>query len=249
MAALAAALPLASYAQAPVEQGASFGIGVGVASSQKAYAGIDRETKVIPLLQYENQYIRVQGLGVEVKLPGLVISDTQRLNLSLVGRSAPAGYEASDAPILRGMAERKSSIWVGAKAEWKSSLANVSLDWTSDVSGHSKGQKLNVGVAHTWRAAPGLMITPRIGATWQDGKYNDYYYGVRSGEARAGRAAYRPGAGTSPEAGLTGVYMFNRHHSVMLGASVTGLPTAVKNSPLVDRSTENRVFMAYTYRF
>lgn len=45
------------------------------------------------------------------------------------------------------------------------------------------------------------------------------------------------------------MYMFDRHHFVMLGVGATSLSKEIKNSPLVDRSSENRVFMAYTYRF
>lgn len=227
----------------------SWSLGIGVASGQTPYAGIRRETKAIPMIQFENKYVRVQGLGLEVKLPSLVLSDTQRLNVSLAGRQAMGGYEADDAPILAGMAERKSGLWVSAKAEWKTSLANVSADWTGDAAGHSKGQKFSLGISQPWRLGSQMMITPRLGMTWQDRKYNDYYFGVRDAEVRPGRAAYQANAGVNVEASLTGLYKLDRHHAVMLGASVTSLSKAIRNSPLVDRSTENRVFMAYLYRF
>lgn len=232
------------------DQSSSWSLGIGVMSAQKPYAGIDREAKAIPMIQLENRYVRVRGLGLEVKLPGLVISDTQRLNFSIVGRgSAGGGYEADDAPVLGGMAERKSGFWAGAKVEWETGLVDVTADWTADASSHSKGQKFSLGVAKSWRLGQHVMLIPRLGATWQDRKYNDYYFGVRDSEVRPGRAAYRADAGVNAEVGLTGIYMFDRHHSAMLSAAVTSLSKEIKNSHLVDRSTENRVMAAYIYRF
>ncbi len=232
------------------DESSSWGLGIGVASSQQPYAGIGRETKAIPLIRFENKYVRVQGLGMEVKLPSRVISDTQRFDFSIVGRRAPGdGYEADDAPILAGMAERKSGFWAGAKVEWENSLINVSADWTSDVSGHSKGQKFSLGFSRPWHLGQQWKLVPSLEVAWQDRKYNDYYFGVRDSEARPGRAAYQADVGVNVEIGLSGMYMFDKHHSVMLGVGASSLPKEIKNSPLVDRSTENRVFMAYTYRF
>lgn len=227
----------------------SWSLGFGAASTQKPYAGIDRETRALPMIQFENQYVRVQGLGVEAKLPSLVISNTQRFDFSIVGRRALGiGYEEEDAPILSGMEERKGGYWLGAKTEWKNSVLNVSADWTGDASGNSKGQRFNLGVNKPWRFGQ-LTLIPRLGLTWHDKKYNDYYFGVRDSEARADRAAYQADAGVNVELGLNAMYMFDRHHSMMLGLGVNSLSKEIKDSPLVDRSSENRVFLAYLYRF
>ena len=72
---------------------------------------------------------------------------------------------------------------------------------------------------------------------------------MRDAEARPDRPAYRADAGVNVEAGVNGIYMFDRHHSAMLGVSATRLSTAVTDSPLVDRSSESRVFLGYLYRF
>lgn len=63
------------------------------------------------------------------------------------------------------------------------------------------------------------------------------------------RAAYRAAGGANLELGLSGIYLFDRHHSAILGVGVNSLSREIKDSPLVDRSTENRVFLAYVYRF
>ena len=74
-------------------------------------------------------------------------------------------------------------------------------------------------------------------------------YGVRDSEATAGRAAYTGKATLNPEISLSGIYRFDRHHSMMLNVGVKALGKEIKDSPIVDRSTENRVMLGYTYRF
>ena len=72
---------------------------------------------------------------------------------------------------------------------------------------------------------------------------------MRASEARAGRPAYAGKAGTSAELGLRSVYMIDQRNSVFLDVSVSSLPKSIKDSPLVNRSTESRMLLGYTYRF
>lgn len=249
-AALIGSVPVFAQTPAEDERPATWGVGIGVGSKQKPYAGIDRDYQALPLIEFDNKYVHWLGPAVEVKLPSVVISDTQRINIRLVGRySIFGGYEADDAPILAGMSERKDGFWAGGKVEWKNRVANVSALWTHDVSGYSKGQRFTLGVDRNWRIGQNLMLTPRLAAIVQDDKYNDYYYGVRASEARPGRAAHRGESGVNAEVGLRSVYRMDRHHSVLFDASVTSLASEIKNSPIVGRSSENRFLLAYIYRF
>lgn len=228
----------------------SLGLGLGVISQQQPYTDIDREEIAIPIVQYENKYFRLFGPTAEVKLPGFDIGRSQRLDFSVLARySAGAGYEPGDAPILNGMEERKGAFWAGAKAVWSSDWVDVSAEWTADVSGDSDGQRFALGLERTWRIGERIRLTPRLGANWMDDKFVDYYYGVRDSEARVGRPSYVGTSGVSAEAGLQGVYMFNQRHSLVLDLEITSLASEIKDSPLVDRSTQNRVFLGYVYRF
>lgn len=246
---LICAFPVSATESSEPGQPSSWGLGLGIASKQKPYIGVDRENKAIPLIQFENRRVRVFGPGLEVKLPGLRISDTQKLNVGIVGRYDSSGYEADDSPMLAGMRERKGGLWVGAKAKWESRMANVTAELVGDASSNSKGKLFSLGVDRTWRIGQDVMLTPRLVAKWQDSKYVDYYFGVRNSEARAGRAAYRGESGMNAEVGLRGVYRFDQHHSVMLDAGMSRLSSGIKDSPLVDRSSENSFFAGYVYRF
>jgi MipA family protein len=229
--------------------GSGWGLGIGVASMQKPYTGMDRETKALPMIYYENRWIRLLGLGAEAKLPRLGISKTQHVDFSLLARYDGSGYEADDAPILNGMAERKGGFWAGGKATWHTDIASLSADWTADASGHSKGQRLGLSLTKNWRLGQQIMLAPRLGASWYDKKYVDYYFGVRDSEATAGRAAYSGKSGVNAELSLRSTYLLDRQNSVFLDVGVTRLSNGIKNSPLVDRSTEGRVSAGYLYRF
>ncbi len=227
----------------------SWSLGVGVISMQQPYAGMKRETQGLPVLQFENEYVHIFGPQIGLTLPGLAISDSQKLNFSLVARYDGSGYKPGDAPILSGMAERKGGIWAGAEVEWKNDLADLKAAWLGDASGNSKGQKFSLGLERTWHFGGKFMLTPRVEASWHDKNFVDYYYGVRASEARAGRAAYAGKAGMNTELGLRGIYLFDQRHSMFVDVATTRLDKHIQNSPLVDRSSENRVMLGYTYRF
>jgi len=250
-----ALLPVANaFAQQPPgrdkPETSSWGVGLAVVSTQKAYKGTDRETRVLPMLSFENRYLKLSGPNVEAKLPGLDLGDSQRLKFSLVAKLfGGGGYEAGDSPFLTGMAERKSGVWAGAKMEWENDLADLKLEWLADAASHSKGQRLVFGLDKKWMIGPGLMLAPQLSAEWADKKYVDYYYGVRAGEVAAGRAAYTGKATVNFEVGLTGMLRLDKRQSLMLNVGVKSLGKEIKNSPLVDRSTENKLMLGYMYRF
>lgn len=247
--ALVLGLGASTAASADQPEGSAWGLGVGAVSSQQPYKGIDRDSEVLPLIYFENEYLRVFGPTAEIKLPGLEISDTQQIDFSLVGEYDFSGYDDDDARILEGMSDRKGGFWAGAKVKWRNDLADLSAEWLGDVSGNSKGQRFTLGLERSWRIGEHIMLTPRLAAIWQDEKYVDYYFGVRENEARIDRAAYDGKSGINTEFGVRGNYMFDDHHSVFLDLKATSLANEIKDSPLVDQSTENSVLFGYLYRF
>ena len=234
---------------APADEASSWGLGIAAFSAQKPYAGVDRENRALPLISYENQYVRVFGPVVEFKAYSVDLGGGQRLDLRVIGKYDFSGYEASDAPILNGMHERKSGFWAGGKMLWRGGMVDVSAELLADASGKSKGRRANLGLEKTWRIGQHFILTPRVGAAWVDKKYVDYYYGVAADEARAGRVAYVGTSGVNAELGLRGGYVVDAHHSLFLDLGVTKLSNQIKESPLVDRATENRVGLGYQYRF
>ena len=184
-----------------------------------------------------------------MRLPSLQLGERSQIKFGLVGEFDMSGYEAKDAPILAGMAERKGGFWAGAKAEWEYDFVKVSAAWAADASGHSKGRKFGLGLEAEWHLGEHAMLVPYVAAYWLDKKYVDYYYGVRAAEATVGRAAYRGKGGVNVDIGLRTMYQFDEHHSMLLDVSITRLSKQIKASPLVGRSSTNQVILGYMYSF
>jgi outer membrane protein len=245
-AALAALLPLASHAQAPTEgdEGRSaWAAGLALLTENKAYRDYDDKLRVLPLLSFENRWVRLLGPGVELKL-----GRSGPLSYGLTASYARDGYDDGDSPFLAGMDKRRASAWVGGRLGLRTEFASLSAHWQADASSHSKGQKLRLGAER--RLALGAVgLTPRIAATWLDGKFINYYYGVRVGEARANRAAYTPGSTVNTELGLRVDYRLAPQQTVFADVGVTLLGSAIKDSPLVDRRTLPELRLGWLYAF
>jgi len=223
-------------------------LGLGAGSRQLPYAGVDRDNTAIPLLYFENRWVRVAGPNVELKLLHKAFTPTQAMTAGLRLKYEDEGYEAKDSPSLSGMEERKGGFWGGAVVTWRNPIAQLSAEWVADLSGNSKGQKLQLQADRRF-AWNNFSLTPRVKAQWLDKKYVDYYFGVRAAEARSGRAAYVGQSAMAVEAGLRMDYTMNSKHSVFLDLSATQLPDEIKLSPIVDRSSSSRVAVGYMYRF
>ena len=242
-------IPLTVSAQQADDNASSWGLGLAVVTSQKPYTGIDRDNKVLPILSYENRYVRLSGPELAFKLPGYRFSESNRLNFSVISKYDFTDYEQSDAAILNGMQDRDGGFWAGFKAEWQNDLADISGEILTEVAGDSEGNIMNFGIERTWHFAEQYMFTPRIVVSLLDKKYIDYYYGVTAEEVTADRAYYKGEAGVNVEIGARVGYMFKQKHFIFFDASVTSLASEIKDSPLVDRSTENRLFLGYIYSF
>lgn len=229
-----------------------WGLGIAAINKQKPYKDIDRDNRILPLIQFENEYLRLFGPNLEFKLPSLEISDSQQLDFSILASYDFGGYDKDDVrdtPILNGMNERKGGFWAGAKAEWHYGQLTASTVWLSDVSDKSKGQRARFSLERRWMFGQHFILTPQIAIAWQDDKYVDYHYGVRRDEVRMDRAAYIGESAINIEYGIRGSYKLGMQHSIFLDVKVTSLGSQIEDSPLVDSSMENTVLLGYFYRF
>lgn len=224
-------------------ESSQWGLGLAVMSEIKPYRDFDSKTEVIPFITFENRWVRVFGPGLEFKL-----GKAGPVAFGLTASYGMDGYKASDSSVLDGMSKRKGSVWLGAQASLRSELVNVSAEWSSDASGHSKGQEFKLGLERRF-ALGDVGITPRLTATWLDRKFVQYYYGVEASEVRPGRGLYNPSSTVNTEVGLRLDYKLAPQHMVFADLGTTALGGEIKKSPLVDRSSVPEVRLGYVYRF
>ena len=225
-----------------------WGLGIGVGVFQSPYLGDDNKTRALPLLHYENTWLRVAGTGADLKLGQWPVGASSSIALTGRLKYEGIGYKADDAPILAGMDERKGGFWAGGTATWTTPLVRATAEWTADASGHSKGQKAMLQLDRRFSVGP-LGITPRVQAQWLDKKYVDYYFGVKASEAQPNRPQYTGKAATALELGLRLDYPLQPKQTIFLDISSTQLPDEIKRSPIVGRSSLSRATIGYLYRF
>ncbi|CAN7695713.1 MipA/OmpV family protein [Acidovorax sp. LjRoot66] len=246
LAALATTLPLLAPASIQAQEAgaaSSWGLGLAVAADRKPYRDFDDKLQPLPLLTYENRWIQIAGPGVDLKLPSL-----GPVGLRLRSRFGFDGYEAEDSTWLAGMRERKSSLWLGAAATWDTGLVQLSAELLADASGHSKGRQFTLKAERRFQLGA-WDVTPRVQVQQQDRKYVDYYYGVEGTEARLGRPAYEGSSAVNLQAGVRVGYTLAPRQWVFVDLSSTRLGSAIRNSPLVDKSSQPAVVAGYLYRF
>jgi len=220
-----------------------WGLGAGFGFLEKPYVDFDGDNIGFPLLSFENRWISVRGPYIDFKLPL-----AGPVSFALRARYSRDGYEAADSPALVGMTERKGSFWYGATAVWRNAVADISIEWLADASDHSGGQRAKLSVAHAFDSGK-FEFTPRVSATWLSDDFVDYYFGVGETEALPNRAAYLGDAAVNFEAGLRATYRFRPKQSVFLDVGVETLDDVIKDSPIVDGSTQSVLLVGYVYMF
>lgn len=221
-----------------------FAIGVAAFTQARAYG--DHRTSFVPIIGYENRYLRVSGTTVDLKIPS---ASSRRVSVSL--RSSydiGAGYEPSDTPVLRGMEERKPGVWLGPAVEWKTLIGHISAEWTKEVSGHSHGEMARLALSHPFKKGR-FHLTPRAAAAWMSADTADYYYGVRPGEATQERRAYQAASTTNFELGLRAAWAINATSFIAVDLSGTRLGSSIGKSPLAEDKTPTTIGVGFARRF
>jgi outer membrane protein len=228
----------------------SWGVAIAGITQQQPYTGIKRFNFAIPLVFFENNWLQLMGPRLDIKVPSVKWGKEQELSFGAgVNLFGFNGYKPKDAPILNGMEERKNGIFAGPFAKWSNPIVNVTGEWMLDASRNSKGQRFSIGAERSWFVGQRVMLTPGASVVWLDEKYANYYYGVRSAEARGDRPAYALDGAVNVDFNLRVDYMFDRKQSVFVMLQHTALDSKIKDSPLVDRSSEMMLFVGYLYRF
>lgn len=231
---------LAAKEEAP--SASHWGLGIGVGFDRKAYRDFDDDPSGLPLVLYESRYVSFFGTTLDAKLPS-----AGPVSFRLRARYSGDGYEAKDSPYLTGMAERKGGVWLGGAAIWRGSVLNASAEALTST-GDAEGKRFKLELNRTFKSGA-WSVTPRVVANWYDKKYVDYYYGVRAEEVRAGRAQYTGKSATNGELGVRFGYAITPRHNVFVDVSATSLGGAIKDSPLVEKSSESSVKLGYLYSF
>jgi MipA family protein len=199
---------------------------------------------VLPLYLFEGERFFLHANRGGVKL---VNENALRLDLFVEQRLE--GFPADRLPAsLAGMATRESGIDLGLAWSQRQPWGTVQAELLHDGGNTSKGNEFRLGYSYDWRSGP-WRLRPSLNLAVRDARLNNYYYGVRAGEATAERAAYAPGAGINTSLGLYGSYDLTQRWRLLAGVSATVLDRNIKDSPIVQKRLLTGVYAGAAYDF
>ncbi len=222
----------------------AWGVGVMTLYSSNPYRGGDTVFRVLPLVTYVGEKLYVVGPSA-----GYNLVKNRWISANVVARYIFSGDAFDDSPYLDGMDERKDTLMSGFNlnlrgiGKWRMEFSAL-----TDVLGRHDGQELDISAGYQFRGNR-WSLSPTAGMFWRSADYNDYYYGVRTGEETEERPAYAPGSSFEFFAGLFARVEINDRWSVL--ASIRGevLSDEIQDSPIVDKDFVNTTFLGLNYAF
>jgi outer membrane protein len=218
-------------------------LGAGV-SATPAYQG-SKDTRIIPLPAIDIK----QGWFFANLRNGIGVAPISTDNVD-IGASVVfvQGYRQKDVPT--GIDRLKDGVGVRLFTNIRAGGFVATLGAVKTVSGGTKGLVADASLSYPIKVSSSFTLTPTVGTTWANGKYNNRYFGVTSAESAAsGLAQFTTGSGFKDVSGtLTASYRLSERITLSATGGVTSLVGKVKNSPLVEKKTQPLGLFTLTYR-
>ena len=217
-------------------------VGAAAYSTQSVIRSKGNDTTLLPYLfaDYGRFFARVDTFGFKAVPLG-------NGYLELTARVSQDGWRANTAA-LSGLKDRKTPLPIGVgtfqQTPYGAFVVNAFMD-----AGASKGSLLEVSYLAEIKLGS-LSLYPMLGVERRSAKYANYLYGVTPAEAlTSGYAVYNAGASVTPVLGLAADYSLTENWMVNMQLRRKWLDSAVTNSPLVMRKSQDTGYIGLSYRF
>jgi MipA family protein len=182
-------------------------------------------------------FARVDTFGIKTEQIG-------EGHLELVTRVSTEGFKAGKTHF-PGVGDRSAPALVGIGTLQRTVVGGIFAYYLHDTT--SGGQLFEL----TWAGRVGLgaiTLYPQLGLEHRSSAYVQHLYGVSAAQSLAsGVAAYRAGASTVPVASLNASVPISGPWALQLQARYRGWDNAVRQSILVDRSSQLTGYVALTH--
>lgn len=117
------------------------------------------------------------------------------------------------------------------------------------VGGASNGQTVELQYIKSLIRGSQFKLNGSVAATWNNSKFNDYYFGVGANETSLTRPAYSAGSGTEHKVGVNGSYAVGKDSYVLFGTFVTRLSDEQADSPIVETRMQPFAYLGYSIAY
>ena len=218
-------------------------VGGAVYATQSVIRSKTNDTTVLPYLfaDYGRFFTRIDTFGVKTLPIGYGY-------LELVGRVSTDGWRANTAA-LGGLTDRKTPVPLGIGTFQQTPYGVLIVNAFVDAN-KSRGSLFEASYLAEFKLGR-VSIFPQVGFEYRSAKYSNYLYGVSTAESLAsGYAAYNAGSSTTPVLGLgVDLPLGDSQWFINLVLRRKWLSSAVYNSPLVARKTQDFALVALSYQF
>lgn len=206
---------------------AELNIGFGIAAYNSVYKGDDDELLAVPMLFYESEKIFFRG-----RMGGYRFFGDQTFSVALIGQWRVDGYDDNDSRYLRGMKERRMTLDGGLSATYFDGWGAATASLLTDLLGRHNGQELSISYGKSFSSDRWSLI-PSAGVVYKSDNLADYYYGVKTREAAAGRPAYSAGDVWDPFVSVQTSFKISRQWSFLAVLRYEWLGSEITDSPIV----------------
>jgi outer membrane protein len=219
-----------------------FTIGAASMRTSNIYSGASNTARVLPYLKYSKGAFAV-GLkeGVSYKLNSM---QSTPITLSVIPRFKP--YDSGDSINLIGMS-RGHTVNFGVESKIKiQDASSLNIKIYKEVTNKHNGTNIDFAYSKFFMNDV-VPFSVSIGSKWYSSGLSRYDFGVYDKEAKAGRAAYNPGAALVPYVGISSFYKFSDSLSLLGSMSSQFLPTKLTVSPIVNKTNKTTVAIGLSY--
>lgn len=224
-------------------EASEFSLGAGVGYQTSPYKDDDSTVLAMPWVNYQGESLYLNGLEA-----GYKIHQESPLSLTLLVKGRMDGFKRQESGYLEGMNTRKYSLDGGVKGALQTPFGTFEATLSHDLLGVHNGYATELEYRYDYHQ-DGWGLTPFVGIEYLSKDLSDYYYGVRSSEARAGRDAYTPSGSTNTYLGLSGYYRLGGSWTLFGGGKWLRYGSEIKDSPLIEDSSRLTGVVGINYRF
>lgn len=225
-----------------------FLLGPGVLYIQDPYKGVDADVYPIPMFIYRGERLSVFG----PRATWAFVGEKDRWGVEALFRLRLEGYEDDDSRYLRGMDDRDGTLELGLRYVHDLDIAVLGAEFSHDVLGEHDGYELRFTASRGFNNVldvESLRLTPWVGVSWRSGDLNDYYYGVRPGEATGTRPSYEADGSAGLLTGLQVDYPLTEKWNLFGMLNFEWLTDEITDSPIVGRDYITSAMLGVLYEF